>query len=282
MIGTMIVRISFLLTLLLTAFSANCQYYYKDIFLSHQNQENWKLLRDQKVREVNIQSIDANNEPTPGFECSQNISTDFSSITTFTKSTDIPPSTLVTYYDQTGRITKTVDTSDTYQSTTMYTYNENGAISSLTNTSIETDNNSGASEKHVWIYEGTGPKKMIKIRNGTDTTIVNFVKDEKGNIAEEQSVRNGEPMPPVYYYYDNDGRLTDIVRYNQKAARLLPDYVFTYNSDRISSMLFVRTGSTDYQTWMYEYNPSGLKTSETCYDKRKQVVVKINYNYIWR
>jgi YD repeat-containing protein len=282
MIGTMIVRISFLLTLLLTAFFANCQYYYKDIFLSHQNQENWKLLRDQKVKEVNIQSIDANNEPTPGFECSQNIPADFSSISTFTKSTDIPPSTLVTYYDQMGRITETVDTSDTYQSTTVYAYNENGAISSLTNTSIETDNNSRASEEHVWIYQGTALKEMIKIKNGTDTTIVNFVKDEKGNIAEEQSVRNGEPMPSIYYYYDNDGRLTDIVRYNKKAARLLPDYIFTYNSDRISSMLFVRTGSTDYQTWMYEYNPNGLKTSETCYDKRKQVVVKINYNYISR
>ena len=272
-------RIFLLFVFLVAAFSSNGQYYYKDIVLSHQNQDNWKLLYDQKVREINIQSIDANNEPTPGFECRQNISSDFGSVITFTKSTDLPASTLISYYDHTGKMIKTVDTSDTYQSTTDYVYNENGDISSLTNNSIETDNQSGTLEKHLWLYENGTLKKMIKIKNETDTTIVSLVKDEKGNIAEEQPVHNGQSMPSIYYYYDNDGRLTDIVRYNQKAARLLPDYVFTYNSDRISLMLLVPTGSTDYQTWRYEYNSNGLKTSETCYDKRKQVVVKIIYAY---
>ena len=57
---------------------------------------------------------------------------------------------------------------------------------------------------------------MIKIKGETDTTIVNLIKDEKGNIIEEKSVRNGQSLPSIYYYYDNDGRLTDIVRYNKK------------------------------------------------------------------
>jgi hypothetical protein len=276
------IRFFILFIILLNVLQAESQYYYKDIVLSRQNQENWKAFRDQKVKEVSIQSIDANNELTPGFDCTQVISPDFSSIVTFTKSANTPASTLTTFYDRSGRIIKTVDTSDTYKSTTEYSYYDNGEISSLLNNSVQTDNDINATEKHTWIYEGTQLKKMIKIKGATDTTIVNLIKDEKGNIVEEKSARGGQSLPSVYYYYDNDGRLTDIVRYNQKAGRLLPDYVFEYNSGRISTMLFVPNGSADYQKWQYGYNSNGLKATETCYDKKRQLVVKVNYNYSFR
>ncbi|HET7000655.1 MAG TPA: hypothetical protein VFI33_05090, partial [Puia sp.] len=252
---------------------------YKDILLSRQNQENWKAFHDKKVREVSIQSIDANNEQTPDFTCVQKVTSDFSSISTFTKSTNVPASTLTAFYDQSGKMVKTVDTSDTYKSTTDYTYNENGQVSLMLNNSVQTDNQIVTTERHVWTYDGTGLKKMIKIKGDTYSTWVSFVKDEKGNIVEEKPVRGGITLPSVYYYYDNDGRLTDIVRYNQKAGRLLPDYVFEYNSGRLSSMLFVPNGSSDYQRWIYVYDANGLKTNETCYDKKRQVVVKIRYSY---
>ena len=272
-------RIFLILVLLPVVFTANSQYYYKDILLARQNQDNWKSFHDKKVREVSIQSIDANNEQTPDFTCMQKVTTDFKSIETFTKSANVPASTLTAYYDPSGRMIKTVDTSDTYKSTTEYTYNENGEISVMLNNSVQTDNQIVTTEKHVWIYDAGSPKKMIKIKGETDSTVVSFVKDEKGNIVEEKSVRGGQSQPSVYYYYDNDGRLTDIVRYNQKAGRLLPDYVFEYNSGRLSSMLFVPNGSTDYQRWIYVYDANGLKTNETCFDKKRQVVVKIRYNY---
>jgi len=272
-------RFSLIFVLLLVVFSANSQYYYKDILLARQNQENWKSFHDQKVREVSIQSIDANNEPTPDFTCMQKVTPDFSSISTFTKSTNVPASTLTAYYDQSGRMVKTVDTSDTYKSTTEYSYNEKGEVSVMLNNSVQTDNQIVTTERHVWVYDAGGLKKMIKIKGETDSTTVTFVKDEKGNIVEEKPVRGGQSQPSVYYYYDNDGRLTDIVRYNQKAGRLLPDYVFEYNSGHLSSMLFVPNGSTDYQRWIYVYDANGLKTNETCYDKKRQVVVKIRYNY---
>jgi hypothetical protein len=272
-------RFPIMIVFLLAVFAATSQYYYKDILLTRQNQDNWKSYRDRKVKEVNIQSLDANGEMTPGFTCTQTITPDFSAISTFTKSADMPASTLTAFYDRNGRLVKTVDTSDTYNSTTDYMYNENGEISTLQNNSVETDNHVTVSEKHVWVYEAAVLKKMIKIKGETDTTIVNLIKDEKGNIVEEKSARGGQTLPSVYYYYDNDGRLTDIVRYNKKADRLLPDYVFEYASGRISAMLFVPNGSTDYQKWIYDYSANGLKSSETCYDKKRQVVVKINYNY---
>jgi hypothetical protein len=273
------VRIPLLIVFLLTMFSVKSQYYFKDIVLTKQNQTNWKLFHDLKVKEADMLSLDPNSEPTPGFSCTQTISSDFSTIITYTKSANMPASSLIANYDRNGHLVRTTDTSDTYRSTTDYNYNEAGQITSLINTSVETDNQVSATEKHLWTYDGNQLKKMIKIKGETDTTIVNLIKDEKGNIVEEKSVRNGQSLPSIYYYYDNDGRLTDIVRYNQKAGRLLPDYVFEYNYDRISSMLFVPPASTDYQKWIYQYAENGLKSSETCYDKKKQLVVKINYNY---
>jgi hypothetical protein len=263
----------------ISAFTVKSQYYFKDILLTRQNQENWKNYHDKKVREVDIHSIDANDEMTPGFICNLRISPDFSSITTFTKSNDIAASTLQAFYDPHGWMIKTIDTSDSYNSTTDYSYDPQGEILSMTNTSLETDNRVSVSEKHLWKYDKGKPVQMIKIKDGTDTTRVSFTLDEKGNIAEERSVHGGLSLPTIYYYYDANSRLTDIVRYNQKAGRLLPDYVFEYNYDRISSMLLVPTGSTDYQKWIYTYNSNGLKEGEICYDKKKQVVVKINYTY---
>ena len=273
------VRFPILIVFLLAGFSVKSQYYFKDILLARQNQENWKAYHDQKVKAVSIQSLDANNEMTPGFTCTQTVTPDFGEISTFTKSANTSASTLTAFYDRNGRILKTVDTSDTYISTTEYAYNENGQVISMLNNSVETDNHIVATEKHLWIYEGGSPKNMIKIKGESDTTMVNLVKDEKGNITEEKPVRNGQSLPSVYYYYDGEGRLTDIVRYNQKAGRMLPDYVFEYNSGRISSMLFVPTGTSDYQRWIYVYDANGLKSNETCYDKKRQVVVKIRYNY---
>jgi|SRR5450432_541710 len=272
-------RYFFFLVCMLMAFSVKSQYYYKDILITKQNQENWKTFQIQKVRDIQIQSLDANNEPTPGFTCSQSLSPDFSSIITYTKSANIPASTLFATYDRNGRLVKTTDTSDTYKATTDYTYNENGALAGLMNVSTETDNHSTASEMHVWIYKNELPDQMIKIKGDQDSTIVKLVRDENGNVVEEQAFHGTQKLPTIYYYYDNDKRLTDIVRYNQKADRLLPDYIFEYISNRISSMIFVPSGSSDYQKWVYSYQNNGLKSSEFCYDKKRQLVVKINYIY---
>lgn len=269
----------FFLVCFISSFTVKSQYYFKDILLTRQNQENWNGYRDKKVKEVDIHSIDANDEMTPGFICTLRISPDFSKITTFTKSNDIAASTLQTFYDPHGLIIKTIDTSDSYKSVTEYNYGSQGEILSMTNTSLETDNHVSATEIHLWKYEKGKPVQMIKIKGDADTTLVAFTLDENGNVAEEKPVHGGLALPTVYYYYNADSRLTDIVRYNQKAERLLPDYVFEYNYDRISSMLLVPPGSTDYQKWVYTYNSAGLKEGEICYDKKKQVVVKINYTY---
>lgn len=258
------------------------QFYYKDVVVNRQTTERWKHFKDNKVKTVRLSSFEGDGQPSEGFECSQEITDGYSLITTHTKSNRNPESTLMAWYSPEGLPTKTLDTSDTYQSTSEYRYDAAGRLSSITNTSVETDNQVTAVEQHLWQYDAAGkPSLMYKIKNGTDTTYVRFVTDDKGNIVEEHATRHGEQLPTVYYYYDDDHRLTDIVRFSPLAQKLLPDYIFDYNTDgTIASMLMVpEQGSNEYQKWVYQYNDRGLETKESCFNKRRELMGSIDYAY---
>lgn len=261
--------------------SCPAQYYYKDLVVSGQTAARWKLYKQNKVRNVSLTSFERDEQPSEGFECTQEVSGDFSRITTHTRSAGSPESWLITHYSPAGLQVRVVDTSDTYSSNSEYQYDATGRISAITNTSVETDNKTRDIEAHLWQYDDKGrPSGMLKIRNGTDTTYIRFITDDKGNIAEERSIRNRAALPVVYYYYDADNRLTDIVRYSARSQRLLPDYVFEYqDGERLSSMMVVQEGGNNYQKWLYEYNDKGLKINESCYNKQKQLIGKVAYQY---
>lgn len=264
-------------------FSQVCsaQYYYKDLVLTRQTAGQWKLYKDNKVRSVKLASFESDGQPSEGFVCDQEVTPDFSRINTHTRSAGTTDSWILAWYSPAGLPVKIEDTSDTYRSTSEYQYDAQGHITSITNTSIETDNHLKDIEQHLWQYDAQGrPSGLLKIKNGNDTTLVQFVKDEKGNIAEERARRNKTDLPVLYYYYDAANRLTDIVRYNIKAQRLLPTTIFEYeDGERPVSMLVVPEGSNDYQKWLYEYNDKGLKTKESCYNKKKELQGRIEYSY---
>jgi len=269
--------------ILLIVLSECCsaQYYYKDLVVAGQTGARWKSYKENKVRNVTLTSFERDEQPSEGFQCEQDVSGDFSRITTHTRSAGTPESWLMAWYSPAGLPVRIVDTSDTYNSVSEYQYDASGRITSISNSSVETDNKTKDVEVHLWQYDAKGrPSAMLKIRNGTDTSFIRFVTDEKGNIAEERSTRNKIGLPTVYYYYDADNRLTDIVRYSLKAQRLLPDYLFEYEAgDRLSSMMVIQEGGSNYQKWLYEYNDKGLKISESCYNKQKQLIGKVRYQY---
>lgn len=257
------------------------QYYYQDIVATQQANQKWALYKSNKVRSVIISSFEKDDRPTEGFECRQNISRDFSKMTTYTKTNFSKETFLTSFYSTNGLLEKTVDTGKNYLSTTAYIYDQAGNVLSITNTSTETFSGTKDMEEHSWKYNADSkPVSMVKVKNGTDTTFISLVQDEKGNVVEERPVRNNNALPVVYYYYDDRNRLTDVVRYNDAAKRLLPEYMFAYNSnDRLSSMLYVVPGSSDYQKWLYEYHDNGLRSQETCYNKLKELLGKIGYQY---
>ena len=269
-----------LIVAFLSIHTLNAQYYYKDIILTQQTARQLGQFKLQKIRAVKVNSFDGNGMPVEDFEVSQTLNPGFTAITTTTKSAAAGEAELVSQFDEQGRLSKTVDTSDGASSTSIYQYNEKGQLTSFQNASVSAGQGREA-EVHLWYYNTAGqPERMVKIKNDLDTTIIGFVIDEKGNVVEENASRKGQKLPSVYYYYDDQNRLTDIVRYNNKAQRLLPDYVFEYN-DRgwLRSMIVVPEGSDDYQRWVYQYNEQGLKMKETCLNKKKQTLGRVEYVY---
>ena len=273
------IRLTTMLCLIISL-GANAQYYYKDITGPIQTMEKAAKYKSQKIHSVNVVSYEFDGERTEDFNGTQTISTDYSRVITSFKTPLSGESELTTNFDNKGRLVKSIDTADGSHSESEYFYNGNGLLSKITNVSTSAGNKI-EKEDHLWLYNSNGkPEKMIRVKNGVDTTYVTFVLDENGNVAEENSVRRNVALPSFYYYYDDQSKLTDIVSYNVKAKRLLPLYIFEYNNNgQLASMLVVPEGTDDYQKWIYEYNDAGLKVKETCLNKKKQIVGRVEYEY---
>ena len=272
--------------LLLITQAGKAQYYYKDLVVNQETTNRWKLYKDNGVKAVNLLSAEADGKPTEGFLGEQLITADYSRITTHTRSAGTTDSWIFTDYSPQGRILKNTDTSDTYQNVSEYRYDARGRISSITDTSLETDNHFRDIEVHQWTYDQAHPDKpvsMLKIKDGSDTTYVQFVIGDKGDVTEEHARRKGVELPVIYYYYDADNRLTDIVRYSVRAKRLLPMDMFEYENGKVSSSLIVpEEGSSFYQKWYYVYDDKGLKAKDFCYNKEKELLGSIEYQYSYK
>lgn len=273
------IRICFFILCVFTAFSVSGQFYYKDILATQDLMKKQQAYRKARVKAVDYASFDANNQPIEGFSCQQTVAPDFTSIRTVTKTTLAGTSESMSWYNQRGQLIRSVDTADGSKTNTDYKYDAANRLISIKSVSMSPGQASNE-EEHVWFYTQQGkPERALKIKNGTDTTYISFVLDEKGNVAEEKSVRKNLPLPTIYYYYDEDNLLTDIVRYNNRAKKLLPDYIFEYEEQRVASMLITEEGTGDYQKWYYSYDDSGLKLQDACYSKAKTLIGRVEYDY---
>ncbi len=268
------------LSFLVFSISVNAQFYYKDQLMPRQSMQQIQQFKTAKVKAVKLTSFEADGAVTEDFTGEQSINNNYTVISTFTKSKISDSSELTTYYNAAGQLIKTIDTTEGYKSVTEYRYDGDNRLINISNSSISPGLVS-EEEQHVWTYSPKGfPEKMWKIKNKTDTTYVSFITDENGNVIEEHSTRKGRALPTYYYYYDDKKRLTDIVRYNERAKRLLPDYVFEYDEEgRISSVIIVPESGSDYEKWFYSYYENGLKGQEACYNKRQELQGRIEYEY---
>jgi YD repeat-containing protein len=191
--------------------------------------------------------------------------------------------TLKYSFNDRGQLVNSVDSALNVKSTSTYTYDANGKIISISNSATDADSTGDFSqtEVHQYIYKDGKLDKMWRIINKTDSLEVRFVTDEKGNVLEERNFRRGVLADPVYYYYDDRNRLTDIVRFNYKANRLLPDYLFEYDeNDRVIQKITTTSGKNlGYLTWRYLFDEKGLKTKEALFNKDKQLQGRIDYTY---
>jgi YD repeat-containing protein len=256
------------------------QYYYNDLVSIQQGAAQYKVLRNNKVKTFKVVSYDADDQPAEGFSLEQEISLDGKKITITEASISGKKSVTVNTYEL-GRLKKAVASGNRIENKTDYQYDDKGQLIKITLTTSDTSMKYTSVETHEWGYDEKGlPASMLRVKNKTDSTFVSFVRDEQGNIAEERWKRKGSAPEVYYYYYNAKNELTDIVRYNSKLKKLLPDFLFEYDhTGRLSQMTQVLLGNNNYYTWKYTYNEKGLKQKESCFDKSQKKAGSIEYLY---
>jgi YD repeat-containing protein len=268
--------------LLLLTLSSSAQYYYKDMVGTKESSDLIKTYMKNKVSRVMLTSYDADNTKSDNLFVQQEFSPTKRVLKTVTATgaDNGNMSTLFTYADENGNIIKTVDSTGVVVNTTTYSYDAAGNLTLVTISSSDTTINE--SEQHIWQWENGKPLKMLRIKNKKDTVYVDFKVDENGNLSEETETRQRTTSRPYYYYYNENNQLTDVVRYNDRAKQLLPEYMFEYSaSNQVIQKITVPSNNSDYLIWRYQYNPQGLKTKEVVYSKhdKRNPMGKIEYQY---
>jgi hypothetical protein len=256
---------------------ANAQYYYKDIVSNNQLVADMKAYKENKIRKVTLKSFEDNGIESEGFFCEKKISRNYKKTELFTRADIAAASLFTSTFDADGKLLSTNDSSSFSVTEIKYNYDDKQRIKSIVSTvrAIEEFENS-ITEEHIYSYENNIPSKMVRIKNGKDSTDILFSSDEKANITLEKDTKNGTKF---YYYYDNQNRLTDIVQANEFTKNLKPDYMFEYNSaGQITQMTAVEEGSSNYFIWKYNYE-NGLRLRERCFTDEKRLMGRIEYEY---
>ena len=272
---------SMFVLLFCSSLEGTAQYFYKDIWTNQQLTKEFSILKNENLRTVSIKSFEDDGEPSDGFFCEKKIDKNFTRSEMISRSYITQQSLLVSNYNERGWILKTVDSSQTSLARSDYEYDSKGRITKVTNFTKANDEDGGITETHEYIYNAAGkPQKMTRRKNNVDISVVNFTEDEKGNVIDEEEVTKGKKGRKYLYYYDDKNRMTDIVHFNERAQRLLPDYMYEYNPQgQIKQMISTDDNISNYFTWKYTYNDQRLRESEKCYSKEKRLLGSIQYEY---
>lgn len=267
---------------LLFFYEASSQYFYKDLVAAADLNRQMKTFVSNNIHKVTAKGITPEGGASSGFSEDYEISSDNNQLKIMTRINQTVSSLRHSFNDR-GLVISTVDSAAGVKSTSTYTYDANGKITSISNSATDADASADFSqtEVHQYIYKNGKLEKMWRIINKTDSLEVRFVVDENGNVIEERNFRRGVFTDPIYYYYDDKNRLTDIVRFHYKAGRLLPDYLFEYDDkDRVIQKITTTSGQNiGYLIWRYLFDERGLKAKEALFNKEKQLQGRIDYTY---
>ena len=258
-----------------------CQYYYNDILDARVTGERMKNYAKQKVKTITATGYDANGAKTSDFNEWQEINAE-KRILKITTRSGHQVSRQYYQFDSQFKLMSITDSSGDIKSSTTYSYDNAGNIISIKTTTKDSLQDFNETVEHQYMYNSSGkPEKLWRIINGTDTSEYRLSMEANKNVVDEQLFRRGVGIDPIYYYYDDKHRLTDIVRYNKKAKKLLPTVMFEYDdADRIiQKMTILSTNNPDYLIWRYLYNEKGLKTKEALFNKQKELTGRIEYRY---
>jgi hypothetical protein len=270
-----------LFLLLIFSFNANAQYYYNDIIGTMELNRQMKLYQANKVKMISATGTDQNGVKSTTFAEVQEVKENGNVLRISTRNGS-DYSVIYNRFDAQTRLISSIDSSSTVISTTTYQYDATGKINRIENTTKDEANDFNQSEVHQWVYDAAGnPTKMWRIINNTDSLEIRFFPDEDGMTGDEKTFRKGVETGAIYYYYDDNKRLTDIVRYHSKLKKLLPDMMFEYDEQNrvIQKITTTPSINVSYLIWRYIYDSKGLKTKEALFNDDKQLTGKIEYAY---
>ena len=262
------------------SFSAQAQYYFNDLVAARDITRQMKTYVENKVKKVVATGFDPQGQKTTDFSEIQEV---LDNGRTLKITNQDPLLTITTYrFDNSGKLISVTDSTSDVVSTTQYAYDGNNRIISVQNTMKDSTNDFNQVEIHKWAYSsGNQPTTMWRTINNSDSLEVRYIPDENGNPGEERTFKRSIETGVLFYYFDDKNRITDIVRYNKKANRLLPDYMFEYDeTDRVIQKITTTSSlSLGYLIWRYVFNEKGLKTKEALFNKEKEMTGKIEYGY---
>lgn len=274
--------------------SANGQYYYQDIYRTLETNRQHEQYKKDNIHHIQIRSLDAQKRPSPSFKCSKTFSPDYRSTTTVTQSFSTGAGHLTSYFDDKGRVVRTLDSTTSSISHTRIYYNDtSGKIDSLVFLSyaaahsekdslLQFNTNYRLRETHVFYYDTSGmPERMSRLKNSRLYSTIYFEKDSSGRIFKEYEKDNSGR--PIYYYKYKSGELTDVFHFNQQQKKMIPDFLFDYDEQgRLAKKTVVLSNSHNYLEWHYSYNASGQISKEVCYNDKKELLGSLVFDYSYQ
>lgn len=267
-----------LCVLLFAGYSSAAQYYYTDILNNKQVMAELAVMKDKKVKGVKVVSMEADGTESEGFTCQKKINRDFTEVEIYTSTDQSYPNTFTSYFDKTGMLQRTVDSSEAGATTVDYLYDGAGKLVSVNSVKRFADEDAAdVVEQHLYEYNAEGvAQKMLLVRNRKDTTLFGFEADESGNVIIEKNAKTSEVY---YYYYDAWKQLTDIVHKYSYQKQLFTESSFEYNeAGQLVKMISSEKEGAYYFTWRYTYE-DGLRTTERCYSKEGRIMGSVEYLY---
>ncbi|MCR6720382.1 MAG: hypothetical protein NVV59_08810 [Chitinophagaceae bacterium] len=270
-----------LILLLVIPFVAPAQHYFNELLEAKSIEQRMKVLLDQKVETVTATGFDERGARSRDFNEWQQVHPSTRTWLVQTRN-GLSISRTAYRFNTAGRLLSITDSANGVTSLTEYKYDPQNRISEVLINVKDSAQEFSQTESHQWSYDASGsPTRFLRIVDKKDTTEFRLTKDEKGRVADEQLFRRNTGLDQLYYYYNSQDQITDIVRYNKRLKKLLPDFMFEYDEQGrvIQKIATVSTRSSDYIIWRYAYNEHGLKTREALFNKQKEMTGRIEYAY---
>jgi hypothetical protein len=273
--------------LLLTMFilPAQAQYYYNDLIALNQWERKVQTFRKEQVILIQETAILPTGEKQTDYKQSYILSRCGDTLLKNRSTTEFDIKT--TYvFNSTGSLETETEIQPGMYTRIVYKRDVNGNVARIENTHLDSLVDFKDHEIHEWRYntknQPTQLWRIVEQFDGKfDTTTIRFLVDTNGLVTEEQTYKKKTLTSFIYYYYDEKGNLTDIVRYNEKWKRLLPDQLFEYDEKGNIIQRMQLTGSRDvsYLIWRYGFGQNGLLTEEALFNNKKEHTGSIRYSY---